>query len=100
MTAPTLVTMFGRFPSLLGEAFPRWTKAEIDTCLRWALGPDWTAVRLDEVVLRLWMIGLVISVDDDPKDTLIAIRRRYQDMQWIDAARRYREEDDPMVPWH
>lgn len=100
MPVPTLVTVLSRWPSLLGEVFPHWTRAEIDACLRWALGPDWTAVGLDEVVLRLWKINVIISVDDDPKDTLVAIRQRYRDMQWIEAARRYREEDDPNVPWH
>lgn len=100
MAAPTLVTVFSRWPSLLAEVFPRWTKGEVDRCLSWALGRDWGTLRLDEVVYRLWQTGIVVGIDDDPRDTLVAIRKRYHDMRWIDAARRYREEDDPLVPWH
>ena len=94
---PTLITVFGRWPSLLDEVFPHWSKSRIDLAISSVLGIDWPEISLIEVVLRCAERGILRSIDDDPKQTLIAIREKASEMAWlhaaVDEARRLRGPD-------
>jgi hypothetical protein len=86
MTVPTLLTVCARWPSLVDEVFPHWTRTAISNCFVEIVGPDWAEAPLQVTAMRLVALGLLKSPDDDPKDTFEAIKAAYFDRIWIRRA--------------
>ena len=94
MRAPTLLTVCVRWPSLVEEVFPHWSRAAVAACLDEVVGPDWMEAALPEALLRLVARGLLRSPDEDPRDTFIAIRDFYLDRLWIRRAAALAHQED------
>jgi len=84
---PTLVQAFEKWPDWL-DAFSdfhgnRWSKAQVDACLTWAIGDDWKDVRFDLVPQRLMQrLGMAIPLEAHPIQTLKAVAEKYWYVMW------------------
>jgi hypothetical protein len=94
MSAPTLLTICARWPSLVDDVFPHWSKTSVSECFAEIVGPDWAEAPLQDTALRLVRLGLLTSPDDDPKDTFQAIKAAYLDRIWVRRAAALAHQED------
>lgn len=77
MKIPTWLTIFERWPSMVDEVFPNWSKQRVSRAMARVIGPDWKDCPFPIALVRLAKQGLLdreTFIDEDPKDTLVKIR--------------------------
>ena len=94
MSIPTLLTVCARWPSLVDEVFPHWSKTSVSNCFAEIVGPDWAEVPITETAKRLILLGILMTPDDDPKDTFEAIKAAYFDRIWVRRAVELANQED------
>ena len=94
MSLPTLLTVCARWPFLVEEVFPHWSKMSVANCFAEVVGPDWAEVPITMTAMRLIALGILKTPEDDPKDTFEAIKAAYFDRIWVRRAVELQNQED------